>query len=106
MLKPRIWHAALALMAFSTFGGSATAKDAWVNFKSAEIDFSYPMAMGMKLNSNKVEAYPLPSPDDKPDHVAPLIVVIVLLFECAARLNRWLFAELERLFFFAHPDMA
>ena len=47
------------------------ATDGMVNFSSKGVSFSYPMSMGGKFSSKKVAAFPLPSPDDKPDDVAP-----------------------------------
>lgn len=47
------------------------ANDGMVNISSKGVTFSYPASMGSKNSAKKVAAFPLPSPDDKPDDVAP-----------------------------------
>lgn len=59
------------IVAFFSGNQCFAANDGMVNFSSKGLAFSYPMSMGGKFSSKRVAAFPLPSPDDKPDDVAP-----------------------------------
>jgi hypothetical protein len=61
----------LSLLAALSSNANCAGKETMVNFNSKDVSFSYPGSMGGKISSKKVPAFPLPSPDDKPDDVAP-----------------------------------